>query len=612
MADAEPLRRWRPALALEFTGVGASQAFIPRQRLNDTSAMLLSQVLARESSLGLFEAGSPGGWDTAFRLGPGTDRLGVWYGGEPTTGGAIPEGLLHSLSLLPIQNLHLLAPQPFLDPLAGGDDALLWATEPVAPPGRVQSAVRFTEGPAGSATEDVVLSRRVGAWGLLGSFAHSAAEGRVLYEASKFQNLFLGIDRSSPWGSMRVSGGGRHGQFKVDGARKQLWVAEHITAGGQAWLNEQVGGQVQITRRNDLIRWWTPSENVRRRTTSTSLTFRGVKQAQHQALLVSAGLQSTRLSYWRRYVRDDQWRRTGLGLAIGYRVKRDRWNALASAGYADPWWQSGHVRLHGQAAFALHADWAVACEGWTGGTQQFTPRAEPDGVALFGRGLFYPDGSAADDGPLRRVSHAELKVGRAARPLAERSRNGQPLLNAAVFYHGIENGLGLSSADAPLLRPDVRDTVAAADLLGDRDLVGLRGEVRLPLLWGFGLEGDWVWLLRPTADRSLPVFQARQRGKGGLTLHLMLFKGDLDWWGRAMVAFEGARSTPYGELSSHARLDLEMRARIREATFFLLLRNAAAQPDRSEDWGDSATYDEGWMPLPGRSYRAGVEWHFLD
>jgi len=612
VTPAQPLRRWHPDLALSLAGVSGADAFIPRQRLNETSSMLLSQAVARESSLGLFEAGSHGAWDTPFRLGPGTDRLALWYGGQPTSGAAVPEGLMHTASPLLIQDLHLLAPQPFLDPLGGGDDGLLWGTEPVAPPGRVKSAIRFTEGPSGSTTEDLILARQAGAWGLLGSYAHSSADGRVLYGGSKFQNLFLGIDRSSPWGSVRVSGGGRHGQFKMEDHRKGLWEAEHITVGGQVWLDEQTGGQVQATRRNDLIRWWAPTENVRRRTTSTSLTVHGARTTPGQAWLLSAGLESTRMSYWRRYDRDEQWTRLGTGLAIGYRLERDRWKALASVGYSDPWWQSGHLRFHGQAAFGFHPEWAVSCEAWTGGTQQFIPRWEPDGVSLFARGLFYPNGDPADEGPLRRVSGAELKVTGAAAT----SRNEGRLINTAVFYQRIENGLGLNGIYADGLHSETATVYTTEELLGESDLVGVRSEIRLPLLWGFGLEGDGVWLLHPSSDDRLPFFQDRFWGKGGATLDLLLFQGDLDWQGRAMVVFQSGHGLTHEEIPGHARLDLEMRARIREATFFLMLRNVLARPDQSEDWGDSATIDyldgEGWMPLPGRTFRAGIEWHFLD
>lgn len=595
---------WRDGYRLRVGAATPRRPAAPRRELGRSAAMYLSELLEKETPLGLFAAGSPGAVSTPYAWGPGTDRISCWSAGEATAGAGLPEGLTHTLSLLAAEAVYLLDPDPVFDPVGEGSDGLIYASAPGQAPQGTPSAFRLTEGPYGAGTEDVILARRVGSWGVRGSYAHARAAGRYLYDVTKFQNLYLAVERAGANGALRAAAAGRHGQVNIEDHRKLLWEADQLSVGWQYLAGSAYDAQILLERRNDLTRWWAVGENIRRRTTSTGATLLGRRSFSGGGeVLASIGFEQTEMRYGRRDVRAADWSRSGIGLAMGWAQTAGPWSYRAALGYSDPWWQAGHLRGHLEAAFAPDSTWAGYARGWSGGTQQVTPRAEPDGAALLERGLFFPAGEDATTGGLRRVS--ELAAG-------VRLRAGGLRLESGPAWRRIENGMGLRGDQAELLQPGIRDSLEAKTLLSDTDLWAWTGRGRIGLPWGLWLEGAGRVMLSPRALAELPVFQPRERGQLSLAAAGALFKGDLHWQALAAVVYTGVRASPYGELPEHARLDLEGRGRIRDASFFLALHNALGDPNAPEDWGESATYDEGWMPLPGRGYRMGIEWHFLD
>ncbi len=595
---------WRQDYGLDLLGVRPGEAIVSRTALNRSGAMYLSDALECEGGLGLFAAGSPGAYETPYRLSPGTDRLAVWSGGLATSGAGLPEGLVHSLSPLSVHDLYFLNPDPVLDVLADGSDGSLYGSWPRTAGPETPSAFRLTEGPYGAGTEDVILARRAGMWGLQASYAHARARGRYLYGTSKFQNLSLALDRAGGWGGWQVRAAGRHGQSQIDGHRKLLWEADLLSAGGQILSQEAWDVQVMLTRRNDLTRWWTPQENVRRRTTSTA----GIAQGRWELngggdVIAALGVDHTTMSYWRRGERTEDWSRGGMGLAMGWVGPLGPLACLASLGYADPWWHAGHLRWHLRLEHAPASRWGGAVEAWSGGTQAFVPRAEPDGVALLQRGLFYPAGESAEGQALRRVTQIEGTL---------RLESGRLRLRAGPLWRQILQGVGLRSDRAADLRPEIRESLPVAELVDDLDQWSWVAAVQIALPLSLSLSGDGIIVLAPSAAERLALFQARERGRIMLAAQGWLFKGDLWWELRGAMFHTGPRQSPYGRLPASARVDLEGRGRIRDASFFLALRNVLADPNAPEEWGESATYDDGWMPVPGRGYRMGIEWHFLD
>ncbi len=595
---------WRADYRLARTTAGTPRPAATRAELTRSSAMYFSELIEAESPLGLFAAGSPGAYDTPYAWGPGTDRFSFCLAGQATAGAGVPEGLSHTLSPLLSEAVFIVHPDPVFDPLGQGSDGAIYASLPDHVPQRTPSAFRLTEGPSGSGTEDLILARRVGAWGVQGSYAHANAAGRYLYDVTKFQNLYLAVDRAESWGGLRAVAAGRHGQVNIENHRKLLWEAEQLSVGGQ-WLSSTTyDAELVIERRNDLTRWWSVDENIRRRSTSTGATligrriFLGTGEA-----LASIGIEHTQMSYGRRHVREQNWSRTGMGLAMGWVHATGPWSYRAAVGYSDPWWQSGHLRAHLDVAYEPGTVWGGFARAWSGGTQQFVPRAEPDGVAALERGLFFPGGEDASTGGLRRVT--ELVVGM-------RLRAGPLRLETGPEWRRIENGIGLRGDQAARLVPADRESLQSDQLLSDADLWAWQGSGRIDLLYGFALEGSGRVMLTPRTFAELPVFQPGERGQVSLVAEGSVFRGDLLWQGVATVVYTGSRTSPYGELPEHARLDLEGRGRIRDASFFMALHNALGDPSAPGDWGESATYDDGWMPLPGRGYRMGIEWHFLD
>jgi len=86
-----------------------------------------------------------------------------------------------------------------------------------------------------------------------------------------------------------------------------------------------------------------------------------------------------------------------------------------------------------------------------------------------------------------------------------------------------------------------------------------------------------------------------------------VLRGYLHVEGRLVIVARGAWTTPYQRLPAQDWLDGEVHGTIGRTHFFLALRNLENESLAS------ATYLAGeGMPLPFRSYQAGVEWHFLD
>jgi hypothetical protein len=564
--------------------------------------MLLSDHLARGSHLGVLSAGCPGAWDMPYTISPGTERLSGWCDGLPTAGPAVPEALLLTLTPLAIESMLLLAPDPYLDPLAAGRDGLLWGRAIRLEEETPRSAVRLTEGPGQSATEDAVIGRRSGPVGWSATYAHGRSAGRPAwvrprYERTRFQNLGIHLDRSTPLGACALEASDRTGQIDLEDRGKLVWEARRLTGGWQFVAPSAVRGELRAGRSNDLLAWWDSDGRSLRRTTSTDAALRLAAGSESTTVVLAAGIERVALRFELAGRSVLNGPRTGSGLAMGGSLRRGRGVLAATAGWTAPWWGEGHARAHAWGLMEGPSGLAAEVEGWIGSDAPFVPRAEGDGAALIEEGLLLPGGGEARAGPLRRVAHAEarLRAGRGARSLA-----------IGCFARRLSGALGLDASGAADLAPAERDTLGFAALSGGGSLSGVRASLRLALPLSARLEGDAQALVSPARD-PLPVLTARHWGRGRFAIGRYLFRRDLRVEGRLDVQWRGAWRTPYGESAGGARWDAEFHGTKGRAHFFFALRHLG------NDAQDSGTHAGGaWMPLPYRSSQIGVEWHFLD
>ncbi|MBM3317989.1 MAG: hypothetical protein FJY75_09050, partial [Candidatus Eisenbacteria bacterium] len=350
LGPAPGARGWDPRWLLAALPSAAADTLLTRARLAVSSGMVLADALERESALGLFRAGGHGAWDQPYRIGPGAERFSLWAGGLPSAGPALPEANLSTMTPLSLDRLVRLAPDPLLDPLACGQDGLLWGEGAPPAQGPAASAVRLTQGAGGSTTEDFVLSRRSGPWGIAGGFAHSRADGRPFwivprYGASRYQNLALALDRAIGGCALRVTGEERAGRAVLAPGRKLVWESRLASAGWQR-MGERSTAEALLIRRNDLLRWWGDEGTDRRRTTSTEAHLRGGWRAGSGRLLCAAAAERVALSYAGegRGARSEEI--SGAGLAIAGSWPGERRSLYAAVGYSDPWWGDGHARAH--------------------------------------------------------------------------------------------------------------------------------------------------------------------------------------------------------------------------------------------------------------------------
>jgi hypothetical protein len=607
LAPADTLARvaprapgWDRAWLMRELAPAARDTLISRETLASSSGLVLADALERDSSLGLFRGGAQGAWETPYLVGPGVDRLSLWDDAFASAGPAIPEAALVSRSLMPLQRIVRLQPDPLLDPLGNGLDGLLWCERVGVPPVGTSSAFRLTEGPSGARTEDFGLERGRGAWRLTSSYAHSRSLGRPAWVRPRYtgcqnQDLNLGLDRALGGSTITVTATDRTGRSVLEPNRKLIWQAQRLAAGWQK-LGRRGAIEVALARRNDLLRWGGEAGEDRRRSTSTEAHARGALDLGGPRLLACASAEQVSLALRETGGVALSKEPRGTGCAIGVGWSGARRSLYAAAGWSDPWWGRGHARAH------LLLDQRVAglrfaLEGETHATAPFTPRLEGDGRALIEEGVLLVDGTPAEPGPLRRVNHAEARIEAGA---------GERSVRAGFYMRDIEHAVGADPLLAGALTPEARGLEPAAALSGDVRLRAVYGNVRLPLVLGARIEADGTWLLGPKRE-ALPVLVPRYHARAVFAIGRTLFSGDLTLEARFVALLRDRWTTPYGERPALERYDAELRGRMGRAHFFLALRHLTNEAQ------DSATYAEGeWMPLPFRSSQVGVEWHFLD
>ena len=583
------MRWWDGSWHAQCLGPGAGETLFDRADLFSSSALLLSGALERESPVGLFAAGSHGAWDTPYQIGPGIERASVWLDGQSTTGPAISEGLVHTLSPALLGRMRWVAPDPFLDPLAMAGDGVLWGETEDPVWTDIPSTLRMTDGPSGASAEDAMLARQAGAWRALGSYAHGHAEGRVLYGPGRFQNLLFRLERSQRPAALRLTVADRAGRYTLTESRKMVWEASQLSIGAQtSW------GELQVSRRADRLEWWGDGTDGRRRSKLWTARLQIRRRMGPVMGLATGALERCEFDWTTRRAGSADWTDTGTGLAIGVQGR----GGLVTIGHADPWWTDGHWRAHVHTSTGRTLPIRITVEGWTGRAPVFVPRLEPDGEATILEGLHFDVGGPDDGGPVRRSWHAELRAAVGG-------------LEAGCFLRRLENALGLDPDAGWHLRPTARLGSDLDSLLQSATLTGGLLRLRFDLPLGAEIAGDATAVLRP-ATRDLPLLVPAYRGRGVASVGGDLFRQDLFWEARLIGLFQGEWHTPVGDVPARVRLDGELHGTIGRTHLFVALRNVTALPNDAENWGESATHDEGWMPLPGRGYEVGLEWHFLD
>ncbi len=589
---------WDSTWLLSCLAPESGDTLTRRDDLYTSSALLLSETMARDTAVGIHPSGTHGGWELPYGLSPGTDRLALWFDGTPTTGPVLLEALTHTVTPLVLEDLRALPPDPFLDPLAAAGDGILWGTGHRPRWEESPSAVRLTQAAFGTNTQDAMLSRQAGSWRVMGSYAHSRSGGRILYGTSRYQNVFVHLDRAASFGGLHLVAAGRHGRYDMLFDRAMIWETFVVSGASQFRVGASVSGQVYVAHRGEKAQWWGHGDSALRETNSTEATAHVAADLRGVTFLASGGLDWTALRFTSDLRQDEwDWKRISGGLAVGARTGDERRSALLTAGFVDPWWQDPQLRGHLNLAARLGPRVRAAVDVWTTATPFFVPRAEPDAAALLETGLLTPAGAPAENAPARRLWHAEV-----------RATLHYPWLRlgCGLFGRRMENGLGLDPQDAALLQPGIRDTVPIERLQGDATLAGVRLDARLRLPYGFGIQGDITGLPYPQA-KELPVFTAPFHGRWMLSVGHSFFKDDLHLELRAVQVFRGSWVTPYDELPLSSRIDGEIHGTFLEnAHLFFAVQNL------EDKLNASSTYENGWMALPPRSYRAGLEWRFHD
>lgn len=580
----------------------ACDTLVTRTDLARSSGMQLSDLLARESGLGILSSGCHGAWDLPYTVSPGTERLTLGFAGLAVAGPAVPEASLAMLSPLALERLMRVAPDPLVDPLAGGQDGILWGEAIDLAGSSPRSAVRLTEGPSGAATEDLVIGRQAarGAW--WGSYAHSRSDGRPAwiqprYTRTEAQNLTLHLDRASRLGPLALDASDRTGRFLLTENGKLEWQAQYVSGGWQYVPSESLTGELRLTRRNDGLHAWGAGGSTIRRTTSTDAVARARLQRRGIRLAAAAGAERVDLYFREEAGASLEESRSGMGLAIGGTVEGQRGVMHVTAGWTSPWWGEGHGRVHLVGAMPIGGALSAELEGWNATTTPFVPRAEGDENALLEEGVLVPGALEAQDGPWRRVAHAETRL-----RISGADRRG----SLGLFVRRLRDAIGTDPDLAAALRPDRRDTVGVAALLGRATLAGVRVACRIGLPYGARIEGDANFVLSPARDR-LPLLTAREEGRAVLAIGRGFFRNDIRLEGRLVARGRGRWMTPYGTSPGYVRWDAEVRGAKGAASFFFALRHL------TDETQDSGTYVDGaWMPMPYRSSQIGVEWHFTN
>ena len=600
LADAAH-RFWISDWAPRQTALERPDTLATRLELARASALFLADAVERETPLAVLRAGGDGAWDEPYWLGAGTERLRLWAQGAPAGGPGFPGAALVTQSVLATGTLLHLAPSPFLDPLAEAADGWLWAAAGERAWEATPSAVRLTEGPGGSATEDFQLARQAGAWRLLGSYADSRSEGRPSwitprYTGSRRQNLHLALERAATFGSLRLAGYDRYGRAVIESNRKLTWEGQHLTGGWQ-WPAGDLAGQLLVTRRNELLRWWGDLGADRRRSTSTDARLQAAWRRGGATWLGALAVQrvASDLSLGGQRVRDDA--RWGYGLGGGLRLGGDVWEATGQAGYSDPWWGEGGVRFSGTFAWRPRPAFRVCGAAWRQIAVALTPRVDGDGRALLAEGLWLPGGRSAADEEARGIQHLEVSA---------LALHGASTVRVFGFQREVTGVLGARPELAEFLAPE---RWPEADLAALRKTVRYRGwggALHLALPLGAALEADGRLLSAPARD-ALPLLVPRYQARAVALVRRRLFQGDLVLEGRLTGTFRDGWATPYGTQPALARYDAELRGRVmRRADLFFATRHLENGPQ------PSGTYADGeFAPLPYRSSQVGVEWHFF-
>jgi len=593
---------WDGGWALARLPSVASRLLVDREATHRSAGLTFSDLVWRETALGVDRAGAHGAWEVPYRIGSGVERLSLWLGGAAASGAGIPEAGLQLTSTLHVGRVSLLAPDPFLDPLGAGGDGLLWVSEPLVDWSRSASGVRLTEGPTAAASQELYLARETGPWRLFGGYGHFSSEGRPVWLFPRYsgigeQNSRLAVDRATGGSGWRLQLSNRTGRTVLEENRKFSWEAGEILAQGLVRFAGMTG-QVSLGRQNDALRWEDGGENDRRTGHATRALARLAAPLGSWTLLLGGGAELVDLTLRREPYEVELEDVTGAGGSVGLSREGARHALLVDAGWVDPWWGEAHPRGHALASLAPWPALRATVEGWRDELAPFIARADGDLRALLEEGVLRTGGERVDEDPLRRVTHGEARV--------EIALAGSRL-NGGVYVREQEHALGIDPALAAFLAPGERDAVDPERIEGSLRLAGVFGGFELGLPYGLRVFGDGQMLVEPAAE-DLPVFTPRMHGRAGAALAVRLFQGDLFLEGRLLGLYRDEILTPYGGLDALRSLDGEIMATVmRRAHVFLATRNLL-----NEDRPSLTFTEDGWMLMPFQHTELGVEWHFFD
>jgi len=575
---------WDSAWLVHLLGTGGNERLLSTNQLRHSAALTLSDLLAAETPIGNFRAGSHGVWDLPYLISPAVERLSLWFQDIGTTGAAFPEATTHSLSLLPVSELHYIAPDPILDPLGAGGDGMLYAINDIPNWKETPSAIRLSEAPNGTSVEDAYLAKQVDPWRLLTSLSHLGSDGRVLYGGTKYQHLMMQLERVTRRGAFRVVGWDRSGKYHLSGYRKQTWESRMLSFGWQYATFREGEGEFRVVRRNERLRWFEPDLEAVRRTISTEMTVQSAFPAGPISLVTSQAISWTSLAYQSGEKRERVHSRLGTGTAIGAVWEDAGSRAMVSLGRTDPWWDQAFSRGRFAVGRNLGRGLSIDLAGWFGGAPLFEPGLEPRGMTRISDGINLPNEVSLINKEQRRIRHLEM---------SGNAQYDRVRLRAALFQREIKDGLGLVSG--------VEDQSMRSDLT----LRGATCSWDLALPYGSRLTGDLTTVLDPVYD-DLPYLVAPYRARVVFEINRLLCQDELDLAFRLICEFQGKWQTEVGQMPATNRLNGELHGTIGKAHIFVGIYNL------EDDLRESSTYSGGWLVLPVRNFRSGVEWHFLD
>ena len=500
-----------------------------------------------------------------------------------------------SCPLLALSEVRLRRYAPIDGPLSSTGGSVIDARLAPVPQGRALTAVRLTRGNYETFTEEAVLRRPIGPTDFALFWSDSKTQGHDLWGPQNGETFGMRLTHRMSDGGLEWIYDNARDRFRLLASKKGFWDRRAV---GLRWFRaDSVGTSVEASSRwSSMDAGWSTAKGLTQRETR-AVDFRGrmerAKGHDRYGVTVEGELAATQ------YARPAQERKLlsgldgfSMGVASGWSRQSDRASTRASVGLVRvaPLAVTGtfsleHGRtLGGVTTVSVHASRAVR--------NRTLPRMPADGGAWVRQGLDLAAESAGEqpEGLWRAGVEARRKGGAAV---------------VAAGLDGMVDTRGLDAGYVSLLGTDSQDEIPPEAQRRSCSFGSPWGTLELFMPLGLRIRAHAAAHFATGGTEGQMALPACE-GDGALAWQGRFFKNDL----RVDLALSGrARTsveTPYGRLPSQGFLDGEASARVADLDIFFVLANL------TDAIAMSMTYDGRFMPMPPRTYRAGLRWGFTN